>query len=110
MNKHTITAATATGLLALFAGTLGGGLAGTGLGRATAPTPDACLTAINEGERAISLSSDALGLAAEAVEAAALWDYNELERIHSEADRIAFELGSPDDYHAAVAECRGEAR
>ncbi|MDN5687092.1 MAG: hypothetical protein L0G94_10535 [Brachybacterium sp.] len=106
MRKHIIT--TAIGVTALTAGVLGGTGAGFGIGRTTAPTPEACLVALDEGERALSLTSDALSLAGEAVVAAASWDVAEVNRITDELDDVNAQLGDGQTYIDAKAECRGE--
>lgn len=106
--RHIVT--TAIGAAALTAGILGGTGAGFGIGRTTAPTPKACLIALNESDRALDLTTEALGLAGEAVVAAAAWDTAELDRINDELDDITDDLGEPDVYLDAKAECRGETR
>lgn len=107
MNKtHIVT--TAIGVAALTAGIVGGTGAGFGIGRSTAPTPEACLVALDEGDRALGLSSEALGLAGEAVVAAASWDVAEVNRINDELAGITDDLGNPDVYLDAKADCRGE--
>lgn len=109
MNTRNIVT-TAVGIAALAAGTIGGSAAGFGIGWATAPTPKACLTAIDEADRTLDLTSEALGLAGEAVVAAASWDVATLDRISGELDGITTELGEPGTYLDAKSECRGEAR
>lgn len=101
---------TATAIAALGFASLGSAALGFGTGRATAPTPKACLVALDEGERVIGLSSDALGLAGEAVIAAATWNIAEVNRISDELEDVTTDLGDPDVYLDARAECRGETR
>lgn len=106
MNTRTVITAAAGCVLALagIAGTVGG----FATGRATAPTPDACIAALDEGERVLGLTADALELSADAVVAAASWDYATLERIASDVDGITAEMGDGTEYRTAAAECRGE--
>ena len=108
MNTRTILTATAGGLLALagIAGTVGG----FATGRATAPTPDACIVALSEGERVLGLSADALELSADAVVAAASWDTATLERITLDIEGITADMGDGAEYRTATAECRDGAR
>ena len=108
MNTRTILTAAAGGVLALagIAGTVGG----FATGRATAPTPDACIVALEEGERVLGLSADALELSADAVVAAASWDTAALERITLDVEGITADMGDGTVYRTAAAECRDGAR
>lgn len=108
-NRHILIPATSAAV-ALTVGVLAGGGTGFATGRATAPTPDACIVAIDEGERALGLTADGLGLAGEAVVAAASWDAAELNRITGELDDITAELGDGATYRDAATECRDGAR
>lgn len=107
MNRRTLTV---TATIALAAGALITAPAGFVAGRTTAPTPDACITALNEGERALGLTADALSLSADAVVAAASWDYTTLDRIASDIDGITAEMGDGTTYQNAATECRGGSR
>lgn len=106
MNTRTIITAAAGGVLALagIAGTVGG----FATGRATAPTPDACIVALEEGERVLGLTADALELSADAVVAAAAWDAATLEQISLDIEGITADMGDGAEYRTAAAECRGE--
>ena len=108
MNTRTILTAAAGGALALagIAGTVGG----FATGRATAPTPDACIVALGEGERVLGLAADALELSADAVVAAATWDTAALERITLDVEGITADMGDGVEYRTAAAECRDGAR
>lgn len=108
MNTRTILTAAAGGVLALagITGTVGG----FATGRATAPTPDACIIALEEGERVLGLSADALELSADAVVAAASWDTAALERIALDVEGITADMGDGVGYRTAAAECRDDAR
>lgn len=86
--------------------TILGTAAGATIGRATAPTPDACLVALDEADHALELSSEAIGLSSDAVVAAAAWDVDTLNRVNADLDRIIGELGEPDVYLDSKAECR----
>ncbi|WP_444594168.1 hypothetical protein [Brachybacterium sp. AOP3-A1-3] len=108
MNRNTVLTGLAVGALAFAS--IGSAALGFGTGRATAPTPKACLIAIDEGDRALDLTSEALGLAGEAVVAAATWDAATLDRINGDLADINDDLGDPDAYLDAKAECRGENR
>ena len=88
--------------------TLAGALTGFATGRITAPTPDACIVALEEGERVLGLSADALDLSADAVVAVAAWDIATLERITLDVEGITADMGDGAEYRTAVAECRGE--
>lgn len=109
MNKTIAAIATAAASGLVF-GILTGGGTGFAAGRATAPTPDACIVAIDEGERALGLTADGLALAGDAVIAAASWDAVELNRINGELDDITTEMGDGATYRDAAAECRDGAR
>ncbi len=101
----------ATGITAtLTAGILVGGATGFTTGRLTAPTPEACLVALDEGERALGLTADALDLSADAVIAAATWDTTTLEQITLDIEGITADMGDGAQYRTAATECRGGAR
>lgn len=108
MNRNTIITGLAIGALGFAS--IGSAAIGFGTGRATAPTPTACLTALDESDRALQLTTEALGLAGEAVVAAAAWDTVELDRINAELDDITNDLGEPDAYLDAKADCKAGAR
>lgn len=109
MNTRNIVT-TAVGIAALAAGTIGGSAAGFGLGWNAAPTPNECLIALDEADRTLDLTAEALGLAGEAVYAAAIWDANTLDQIATDLEDVTTELGEPDTYLDAKAACKGETR
>lgn len=109
MNR-TITTIAATAAGGLVFGLIAGGGTGFATGRATAPTPDACIVALDEGERAIDLTADALDLSADAIYAAATWDVTTLDQITVDVESITAELGDGQTYRDAATECRDGAR
>lgn len=96
----------AMGALAIT--TVAGTLGGFALGQSTAPTPEACVVALDQAEHTISLTAEGLELSGDAVTAAATWDVEELERITGEINGLTADMGDPEVYQDAAAECRGE--
>lgn len=103
MNTRTIITAAAGGILALagIAGTVGG----FATGRSTAPTPEACITALADADQTITLMSDALTIAGDSVEYAAAWDVSGLEQSTEDIEGITSDLEAV-DYASSSAECR----
>lgn len=103
MNTRTIFTAAAGGILALagIAGTAGG----FATGRATAPTPEACITALADADQTITLMSDALTIAGDSVTYAATWDVSGLEQSSLDIEEITTDLEAA-DYSTSSAECR----
>ena len=96
---------TAGSALAL-AGVLTGALAGFTTGRATAPAPEECITALADADQTIALMGDALVVAGDSVEYAAAWDATGLEQSTLEIEEITADLEAV-DYPTSSAECRG---
>lgn len=103
MNTRTIFTAAAGGILALagIVGTVGG----FATGRSTAPTPEACITALADADQTITLMSDALTIAGDSVTYAATWDVSGLEQSSLDIEEITTDLEAV-DYSTSSAECR----
>lgn len=103
MNTRTIITAAAGGILALagIAGTVGG----FATGRATSPTPEACITALADADRTIILMGDALIIAGDSLEYAATWDTVGLNQSTEDVEGITADLEAV-DYSTSSAECR----
>lgn len=103
MSTRAIITATAGGILALagIAGTVGG----FATGRATAPTPEACITALADADQTITLMADALTIAGDSVTYAAAWDVSGLEQSSLDIEEITTDLEAV-DYSTSSAECR----
>lgn len=108
MKKHVIITTAAVAALGFTA--LGSAAGGFATGRVTAPTPEACLVALDEGERALGVSAEALSLAGEAIVAAAEWDIAEITRLTDEIKALADEVDDPSLYLDSAAECRDGAK
>src|SRR5699024_11692094 len=100
--RTTLTAA-AGGILALA------GIAGTGggftTGRATAPTPEACITALADADQTITLMADALTIAGDSVTYAAAWDVSGRGQSSLDIAELTSDLEEI-DYSTSSAECR----
>lgn len=103
MNTRTVITATAGGILALAG--IGGTVGGFATGRATAPTPEACIQALSDADQIITLKSDALGVASDALVYAYEWDTDGLEQATGDLDAINADMDAI-DYVGPSAECR----
>ena len=85
---------------------LAGALTGFATGRATAPTPEECITALADADQTITLMGDALTIAGDSIEYAAVWDVSGLEQSSADIEEITTDLEAV-DYSTSSAECRG---
>lgn len=76
----------------------------------TATTPTACIDALDVAEQIITLGGEAIGLSADAIEAASAWDSDALFAYADDLDGLNADLEPlVTEYQSLRAECEGAA-